>query len=75
MLVCTDVPGLEEFPEDCYIKYDINNLGKLLEDVRFHISNKNITAEKIDTLHKHVMKNHNHRIRGRQFKKFVEEYL
>jgi len=75
MLICTDVPGLEDFPEDCYIKYDINNLEKLVEDVRFHISNKNIAAEKIDILHKHVMKNHNHRVRGRQLKEIIEGCL
>jgi hypothetical protein len=75
MLVCTDVVGLEDFPKDCYIKYDINNLEKLIEDVRFHISNKGITAEKINILHEHVMRNHNHKIRGKQLKEFIERCL
>ena len=75
MLVCTDSIGIEDFPEGCYIKYDIDNMEKLIEDVQFHISNKDITEEKIRVLYRHVIKNHNHRIRGEQLKGFIERYL
>jgi len=72
MLVCTEVPGLESLPEGCYIKYDKNDLEKLVEEVRFHISNKDIVSEKISILHKYVMKNCTHKVRGMQFKKIIE---
>jgi hypothetical protein len=75
MLVCTDAVGLEDFPEDCYIKYDVDNIEKLIEDVRFHISNKDITNEKIRTLYRHVITNHNHRVRGEQLKEIIERCL
>lgn len=71
MLVCTDVTGLEDFPLDTYIKYDVSNLEKLKEDIIFHIENKKITREKIDALHKYIVKNHSNKIRCKQFKEII----
>lgn len=75
MLVCADVVGLEDFPKDTYIKYDVNNLDKLISDVIYHIENKNICEEKIDILYKHVIKNHNHRVRGIQLMNIIKDIL
>lgn len=75
MLVCTDVSGLEDFPKDCYIKYDLSNMDKLVEDVLFHASNLDITEVKIRRLYNHVIKNHSHKQRGLELKRVVEEVL
>tara|TARA_B100001027_G_scaffold210563_1_gene177840 strand:- start:1140 stop:2117 length:978 start_codon:yes stop_codon:yes gene_type:complete len=75
MLICTDVPGLEIFPKESYIKYDPNNLNKLIEDVTFHINNKDIVREKISILHKYVLINHNHKARGEELLDFVNKII
>jgi hypothetical protein len=72
MLVCTDTPGLEDFPENTYIKYNIDNLEKLIDDIRYHIKNKKITFNKIDILHNYIINNHTNYIRGRNFIKKLE---
>ena len=48
MLVCADTVGLEDLPIDTYIKYDINNLDKLINDVEFHLNNLDVIKQKID---------------------------
>ena len=50
-------------------------MEKLIDDIKFHIINKDITDEKIRTLHEHVTVNHNHKIRGEQLKKIIDRYL
>tara|TARA_X000000950_G_scaffold110603_2_gene139459 strand:+ start:1178 stop:2170 length:993 start_codon:yes stop_codon:yes gene_type:complete len=72
MLVCTDVSGLEDFPENTYIKYNIDNLEKLIDDIIYHIENKKITFNKIDTLHNYIINNHTNYTRGREFIKKLE---
>jgi hypothetical protein len=67
MLVCADTFGLEDFPEDTYIKYNIDNLGRLIDDIRYHIENPKITTEKINILHNHIINNHNNKARGEVF--------
>jgi hypothetical protein len=75
MLVCKDLSELEDFPVDTYIKYDINNLDKLVSDVLFHIENFKITEEKINILHNFVIKNHNNYRRGLDLKRIIKNEL
>lgn len=60
MLVCSETNGLEIYPKDLYIQYDINNLNKLYEDIMYHINNPKVTQEKINELYSFVIKNFNH---------------
>ena len=75
MLVCADTVGLEDFPNDTYIKYDINNLDKLLSEIEFHLKNLEITEEKIRILHNFVIENHNNYKRGLDLKKIIKNGL
>ena len=75
MLVCADTVGLEDFPNDTYIKYDINNLDKLLSEVEFHLRNLEITEEKIRILHNFVIENHNNYKRGLDLKEIIKNGL
>lgn len=60
LLVCSSTGGLETFPRDSYILYDVNNLPKLLEDILFHIKNLSLTGDKISLLKNYVFKTHSH---------------
>tara|TARA_Y100000114_G_scaffold157182_1_gene187834 strand:- start:20283 stop:21275 length:993 start_codon:yes stop_codon:yes gene_type:complete len=73
MLVCADTVGLEDFPNDTYIKYDIKNLDNLLSDIEFHLNNLKVTKEKIKILHNFVIKNHNNYSRGLELKEIMKE--
>tara|TARA_Y100000114_G_scaffold157182_1_gene187833 strand:- start:19311 stop:20279 length:969 start_codon:yes stop_codon:yes gene_type:complete len=75
MLICTDIAELEYFPEDTYIKYNINNLDKLISDVLFHIENPKITEEKINILHNFVINNHSNYKRGLELVKIMKDVL
>jgi hypothetical protein len=60
MLVCSKTNGLELYPKDTYIEYDVNNLEELYNNLNYHINNLNITNEKINTLFNFIIKNYNH---------------
>ena len=73
MLVCSDTDGLDLFPENTYIKYSEENIEKLYEDVLYHIRNKTETKDKTMELYRHVITNHNHKVRGLQFVDYMKK--
>jgi len=75
LLVCADTVGLELYPKDTYIKYDVNNLSRLKSDIKHHIKNPKETQQKIKKLNNYVNKKHNNEIRMKQFIKTIKGYL
>ena len=75
MLICTSTVGLEDYPADTYIEYEVGNLDKLKRDIKYHIKNKSETREKIMILNSHVNKKHTHCQRGKEFVSLIKKYL
>lgn len=75
MLVCTNTVGLENYPTDTYIEYEVGNLDKLKKDIEYHIKNKTETRDKIIRLNSHVNKKHTHYQRGKDFVNLIKKYL
>ena len=75
MLICSDTDGLDIFPKDCYIKFDRSNLNKMMEDINFHIKNKDITLEKINKMHNFVINNHSHHNRILEMTEIFKRYV
>jgi|TARA_R110001583_G_scaffold16234_12_gene66307 hypothetical protein len=75
MLVCTDTVGLDILPKDTYITYSKKNIQELIPKLLYHIDNKDITREKIDRLHNHVMKKHNHHTRILEMTEIFKKYV
>ena len=53
----------------------VDNIEELKDKILYHINNPKVTKRKIDTLHKHVLKKHNHSIREKELIKIVKMYL
>ena len=75
MLICASTVGLEDYPVDTYIEYEVGNLDKLKRDIKYHIKNKSETREKIMILNSHVNKKHTHCQRGKEFVSLIKKYL
>ena len=76
MLICDGTaPGIETFPKDTYITYNANNIEELRGKVLYHIDNPEITKEKINMLHEHVLRNHSHSHREKELIKIIKRYL
>ena len=75
MLVCTDTVGLEDFPRDLYIKYSINNLDKMLDQINYYNNNDSEYIDKVMALNSFVIKNHNNRKRGLELKAIIGRYF
>lgn len=75
MLICTETDGLDLFPKDTYIIYNKDNLESMYSEILFHLKNKNIYKNKIDTLHNYVIKNHNHDKRISFFINIINKYI
>jgi len=75
LLVCTDTTGLEAYPKDTYIKYDVDDLGKLRSDIKYHIKHIKETEFKIKRLNNYVNKKHNNEKRSKEFIRIIKRYL
>ena len=75
MLVCTDTNGIELLPKDTYITYSKGKIKKLISDLDYHIKNKDITRDKIDTLHNYVVKSHDHHTRILEMTEVFKKYV
>ncbi len=75
MLVCTDTNGIDILPDDTYITYSKKNIEELIPKLRYHIDNIDITRDKIDKLHNHVIKNHNHHTRILEMTEVFKKYI
>lgn len=75
MLICANTVGLEDYPVDTYIEYEVGNLDKLKRDIEYHIKNKSETRDKIMRLNSHVNKKHTNHQRGKEFVNLIKKYL
>lgn len=72
LLICTETNGLEIFPKDTYIKYNINNLELLYNSIIYHINNKKETEHKIRCLNNYIMSFHTHEYRLCEFYNLIK---
>jgi hypothetical protein len=72
MLVCTNTNGLEIFPPDTYLLYDINKLDLLYSNILEHNKYIDLTISKIKKLNSYVLQNHNHDIRSQEFIRVIK---
>jgi hypothetical protein len=75
MLVCSDTVGLDMFPEDTYIKYDIKHLDEMFEKIKLHEMNLKLTKVKISNLNQYVLNNHSHHQRILDLTKVIKLHL
>lgn len=76
MLICDDeTEGIELFPRDSYITYNIDNLDKLYDDIIWHIKHLKETEQKIYAMHKYVTKKHTNKASVRRFERIVKEVI
>lgn len=74
MLLCSDTPGLANcFEKDKhYILF--NGLSDFKDKLDYYLRNDDERQKITDAAHEHVMRNHTHEIRAKQFVKILEKY-
>jgi hypothetical protein len=75
MLICSNTNGIEEFPKDTYILYDIKNLDYLYDQILYHINNPKITEEKIYELNKYILTNYSQESVNLYFENIIKNFI